>query len=426
MPARAPLRARRARLAAFALLAALSPAAAAAQGRTTETRSFQEGQGRLMAFYSAALTFSPVGAPRRIGPGRIGAALELGYIPQLSEEQRRVGDKPEATNLAPVLPRPRLYVGLPAGMMLEASWLPPVRVFDVKPNVVSLALQGPSAATRAVRVTPRLAFTAGTIEGAITCSEDLEDGGADLQEYYALVCYDRASEDHFEPRHVLGEVIGSLTAPRAGLVPYAGVGVRYDRTRLDIRVMKPVSGDRREPDPDQPILELRTTRPYLVAGASLARAGRLGGAGELFYAPGSLFTVRLLGSVDFESPEDATFGLRDVVVETPSFSRDVQPIFTARCALGGCHTARTAQFGLILEPGRSYDEIVNQPAFSSPDDDAVLVAPGDSLGSWLYRRLHRDPAVRADRPRMPLAATPLTPNQITTIGRWIEQGAQRN
>jgi hypothetical protein len=37
-----------------------------------------------------------------------------------------------------------------------------------------------------------------------------------------------------------------------------------------------------------------------------------------------------------------------------------------------------------------------------------------------------DDAARQGYSRMPLATQPLTPNQIATIVRWIEQGALRN
>jgi hypothetical protein len=54
------------------------------------------------------------------------------------------------------------------------------------------------------------------------------------------------------------------------------------------------------------------------------------------------------------------------------------------------------------------------------------VEPGNAADSWLVRRIGADPALRNGLPRMPLAATPLTPNQIATIVNWIDQGALRN
>ena len=128
---------------------------------------------------------------------------------------------------------------------------------------------------------------------------------------------------------------------------------------------------------------------------------------------------------DFEAPEDPAFGLPNVVVADPSFSRDVQPILTVRCATGGCHSAATQQSGLNLSSSASYDALVNRLSVSS-SERLLLVEPGDAANSWLVRRIEADPARREHLPRMPLAITPLTDNQIATIANWINQGAKRD
>lgn len=128
---------------------------------------------------------------------------------------------------------------------------------------------------------------------------------------------------------------------------------------------------------------------------------------------------------DFSALEDPAFGLPDVEVAQPSYAADVQPIFTRRCAVGGCHTLASEQAGLALDPSVAYDELVGVLATSSVDP-YQRVEPGNAADSWLIRRLHADPSVRNGQPRMPLAATPLTDNQIATIINWIDQGAPRN
>ena len=128
---------------------------------------------------------------------------------------------------------------------------------------------------------------------------------------------------------------------------------------------------------------------------------------------------------DFSGLEDPAFGLPDVEVAQPSYSADVQPIFTKRCVVGGCHTLGSEQAGLALDVSVSYDELVGVLATSSVDS-YQRVEPGNAADSWLIRRLLADPALRNGQPRMPLAATPLTDNQIATIVNWIDQGALRN
>lgn len=128
---------------------------------------------------------------------------------------------------------------------------------------------------------------------------------------------------------------------------------------------------------------------------------------------------------DFSGTEDPASGLPDVEVAQPSFAADVQPMFTKRCVVGGCHTLGVAQGGLALDATVAYDELVGAPA-TSGGSAYLRVTPGNSADSWLIRRVRADPALRNGLPRMPLATLPLTANQISTIAYWIDQGAQRN
>jgi hypothetical protein len=131
------------------------------------------------------------------------------------------------------------------------------------------------------------------------------------------------------------------------------------------------------------------------------------------------------GCADFSALEDPAFGLPDVEVAQPSFAADVQPIFTKRCVQGGCHTLGSEQGGLALHPSVAYDELVGVAGVTSAGA-YLRVNAGNAADSWLVRRIQPDPTLRNGLPRMPLAATPLTPNQIATIINWIEQGAPRN
>jgi len=138
--------------------------------------------------------------------------------------------------------------------------------------------------------------------------------------------------------------------------------------------------------------------------------------------------VGLLGlgicCAEFDTVVDPAFGLPDVVVETPSFSADIQPIFDKRCSIGGCHSLGTGQAGLILDASVSYDMLVGVQSRRRPE--FVRVVPFDAPNSWLIHMIGPDPAGRFGLSRMPLSSTPLTPNQIATITNWIEQGALRN
>ena len=129
-----------------------------------------------------------------------------------------------------------------------------------------------------------------------------------------------------------------------------------------------------------------------------------------------------LACTDFEAPDAGV--LPDVLVADPSFERDIQPIFTARCATASCHNLATQQMGLNLQAGYAYDEIVSQVSPSSRG--FAYIHPFEPDSSWLVRIVQADPARRFLAERMPLGRAPLTENQIGTIINWVNAGAPRN
>jgi hypothetical protein len=131
-----------------------------------------------------------------------------------------------------------------------------------------------------------------------------------------------------------------------------------------------------------------------------------------------------LGCADFDAAIDPTGGAPDVLVENPSFTRDVLPILDKRCATGGCHSPATQQGALMLTPDLAYDQLVNVPSVLVSGE--VRVRPSQPAQSWLVAMIEADDARRRGFRRMPLASQPLTANQIGTIVRWIEQGARRD
>lgn len=112
----------------------------------------------------------------------------------------------------------------------------------------------------------------------------------------------------------------------------------------------------------------------------------------------------------------------DQAVAQPSLRNDVQPIFTARCAVVGCHiTATQANYSLVLTDAvTSRNNLVNIDSGQAPGNFRVV--PGDSSSSWLIFKLTTtDPTLL-----MPKQGPPLSPGTIGTIQNWIDQGAQDN
>ena len=68
------------------------------------------------------------------------------------------------------------------------------------------------------------------------------------------------------------------------------------------------------------------------------------------------------------------------VPDSVSFKNHIQPIFSARCAVSGCHVAPNPRAGLILTKGVAYANIVNVPA-----RERVVPLPGDRRGHGAAR-----------------------------------------
>ncbi len=84
---------------------------------------------------------------------------------------------------------------------------------------------------------------------------------------------------------------------------------------------------------------------------------------------------------------NGTPDIPETEISDPSFSTDIQPIFTSNCALSSCHNS-TAQEGLILLQGQAYANIVNVD--STQDTQRPVrkrVLPGDAANSYLIIKI---------------------------------------
>jgi len=160
---------------------------------------------------------------------------------------------------------------------------------------------------------------------------------------------------------------------------------------------------------------LAPARPLKRAFARLPQMMRLL-APTPAWMPALILVAASLGSAACgDLGDEPTNGDVDTTV---SFSAEVQPIFTAHCALADCHGEAGPQMGLSLAAGASYAEIVDQPSLEKPE--LRLVRPGEPDSSYLYLKIIDAPAIEGAR--MPSGGT-LSDEDAQTIRRWIEQGA---
>src|SRR5690349_23849262 len=90
-----------------------------------------------------------------------------------------------------------------------------------------------------------------------------------------------------------------------------------------------------------------------------------------------------------------------------SFAHDVLPIFQSSCA--GCHQPGKLKGGLDLTTYQGVQEGGKKgPSFK----------PGDPEHSFIIEQ------VSGDMPEMPNKGDPLTKSEISTIARWIKEGAK--
>lgn len=264
--------------AALALAILLAAASASAQPvfRADEDLDFDRPEAWAMKYYSLVSLASGFGVPAEREAGDVDLAFEVGWIPSLEGDEARVGfrgTKQEDLDKAPVLARPRLTVGLPARFTLELGWVPPVEVFDAKPNLVTVALGRPLYVGRAWRAGARLHGQAGSIESDITCPNEL--AGRDDPNVNPFRC-EAPSEDEVDLSYVGLE----LSAERAAgtWIPYGALGI--SSLDLEFQVDALTGGFR-----DRSLLTASGPQWHAVAGLRWQGRPRTTLGAEVFYSP---------------------------------------------------------------------------------------------------------------------------------------------
>jgi hypothetical protein len=97
-------------------------------------------------------------------------------------------------------------------------------------------------------------------------------------------------------------------------------------------------------------------------------------------------------------------------------------VFSVNCAIPGCHGGGTVPFGLRLDPGFSYVNLIDVVSPQSPENEVLIrVIPGNPNGSFLIQKLEGTQTVGI---RMPaFSPQPLPQATINVIREWILSGA---
>ena len=251
-------------------------------------------EGKLLAFYTVPLVFSAATEPSDVTPGSIRVGFEAEYIPKPNAEIQKTGkcflQKSEHTSLSPVFGRPRLTIGLPASFALEASYLPPVKIADAKPNLGSVALSHTqrlpfSRVSGGATLMIRANATFGNVKGPITCPQ------SSLQTTSpAGACYgSKSSNDTFSPNMYGIDVLAGVRPPLSAFGFYAGVGANQIDPHFQVGFTNGQGGvDNTKVQLDNPV-----TRLTLTGGVTGHAQNGIDFGAQIFSVPQDVTTFRI-------------------------------------------------------------------------------------------------------------------------------------
>ena len=242
-------------------------------------------EAEVFAIYSVPLAFSQAGTTGRLASGAVRVGLEVSAIPHIDDDIStpltcRPGKGPENTNLLPVLPRPRVSIGLPEDFTLEASWVPPIRINGVKANLFGVALSRGFALGEAYTMLLRGHATFGTIHAPVTCDEDaLEDPASE--------CFGgELSDDAYNP-NIFGAEVSVARSGSPRFQPYLGAGYNVLHPRFQVNFTNS-AGDR-----DTTRVSVNLDRAVVFGGLTWFPSPRTGVSAEFYVSPKDAITARL-------------------------------------------------------------------------------------------------------------------------------------
>jgi len=266
-------------LAVALVVVSATPARAQFVVAETETLDFDRPESWGMKYYASLALLTSMGVPEKRAAGTIDLGFEGSYVPQMSDEARRIGfngTKLEDVNKTSFFGRIRGSVGLGKGLALELGYTPPLEVGGAKPNIFALALGRPFDLSPSWRLGVRGYGQIGTIEGDITCSADEVAAGDDPQQN-PFKCVEPSQDE--SRQKVLGLELVAGYAGASRFKPYVGLGVNY--MDLEFQVNAVYSNGLVE---DHNIQLTSGTTVSATAGLSFEASKSWRITGELFYS----------------------------------------------------------------------------------------------------------------------------------------------
>ena len=261
------------------LTALLMSLAGAAAGQTlielTEDLDSDRPEAWSMRYFTSISLLTGLGSPEAMEPGTVEIGLEGGWVPSLSERERRVGfngRKVEDLNKTHVFGRPRVTFGLPGKFSLPLAWAPPVEIGGVEPNLISAAVGRPFASRGAWRFGWRLYAQTGKVEGDFTCDENTVAAGDDPQRN-PFRCQEVSSDE--VSMDYLGVEVSTARRSEGRFEPHFALAVNHLDTEFQVDAVYFDLIDRN-------LLRADDTLVSLTAGLGYRASDRWRLSGELF------------------------------------------------------------------------------------------------------------------------------------------------
>lgn len=264
----------------LALVAACAaPARAQIVVAETETLDFDRPESWGMKYYASLALLTGMGVPERRPGGAIELGFEASYVPQMSDEERRIGfngSKLEDVNKTSFFGRFRGSLGLGGGFALELGYTPPIDAGGAKPNIFAIGLARPFDLSPTFRLGVRGYGQLGTIEADITCSADEVAAGDDLVGN-PFRCVEPSRDE--SRQKVIGIELQAGYDGASRFKPYLGLGLNY--MDLEFQVDALYAGGAVE---DHNLQLTSGTTLSATAGVSFAASRHWRITGELFYS----------------------------------------------------------------------------------------------------------------------------------------------
>ena len=239
---------------------------------------FDRPESWALEYFASVSMIGSFGTPKPITYGAIDLEVELGWIPSLSEEQRRVGfvgNKVEDLNRNNIFGRLRARFGLPGNFAILVGFTPPIERNGVTPTLFDLAVERPIYDVSRWRLGLSAYGQIGTIEGDFICPASI--AGLDDPELNPDDCHE-ASNDEVTLDYFGVELSATPKLSNARWEPYVSVSANHLDLGFQVSARYSIFDDRTNLVTSGVIYAARLGLGYLATH-------RLRIAGELYFSP---------------------------------------------------------------------------------------------------------------------------------------------